>query len=238
MVAGGTTVMNKKVIFGLIFIFIVAAAAYLVILGTSTGILAAQATGYAISEREQEYWITTGAASENRIACTKEQYYEHTGDPDTGRTDTLYLAIYEQNQLIPSKQKIIKVRKFKDAWDDSIHKRILKGTTYYRLVEEALEKADDRHSVFSRLYECYYKDASQMVLGIESMVTPYFDDVKAAKEWILNNNAEALKLKPLTIVDAKVASNWGKQGYKAVTEYSDESPEGLTYESIENGINK
>lgn len=230
--------MKKKGIVGLILLFVAAAAAYLVILGTSTGILAAQATGYAISQREQEYWITTGAASENRIACTKEQYYEHAGDPDTGRTDTLFLAIYEQNKLIPSKQKIIKVQKFKDAWDESIHKRILKDATYYRLVEESLEKADDRHAVFSRLYECYNKDASQMVLGIESMVTPYFDDVKSAKEWILNNNAEALKLKPLTIVDAKVASNWEKQGYKTVMEYSGEAPEGLTYESIEKSINK
>lgn len=224
--------MITRVRLGFIIVLVLAVTVYLIVLGTGTRMLARQATGCGISESDQKYWISTGIAAENGISCTKEQYYNYTGDPDVGRTDTLFLAIYEQNKLIPSKQNIIKVKKFHDEWDDSIHLRIIKGTTYYRLVDESLEKADDKHSVFSRLYECYYKDGSQMILDIESVVIPYFNDIKPAKEWILNNNSDTLKLRPLTIVDDEIIAAWEKQGYNTIMEYHDESPEGLAYESI------
>ncbi|MCB2299309.1 hypothetical protein [Clostridium tagluense] len=194
-------------------------------------VLAEVATGSAIERNEKNYWITTGIGGQNKIGCSKEQYDKYTGDTDLGMRDTLYVVIYERKLLIHSQQKAIVVKKFKDDWNEVLHKRIIPNKTYYRLVQESFESINNRHGVVTRLYESYQSGDSQMKLVADNLSTPYFNDINSAKEWIIKNN-KGLQLKPLTIVGDSVLNKWKQEGYTPAIEYSVNSPKGLTYEEL------
>jgi hypothetical protein len=196
-----------------------------------SAILADVATGYAIDRNEQKYWVTTGIGGENTISCSKEQYDKYTGDTDIGRTDTLFVVIHERKLLIPSLQKVIQVKKYKDHWNDELHKRIISNKTYYRLVQEDFTNIDNRQSILTRVFEGYQSGDSQMKLIADNFVTPYFDNINSIKEW-MNQKNNNLQLKPLTIVSDNVLNKWKQEDYVPTIEYSANSPQGLTYEEL------
>jgi hypothetical protein len=194
-------------------------------------VLAEVATGSATNLNTQIYWVTTGIGGENKIRYSKEQYDKYGGDTDWGRTDTLFVVIYEKNLLIHSKQKVLVVKKFKDRWNELLHKRIIANKTYYRLVQEDFGIVNNKHCVLTRLYECYQSGDSQMNLIADNFITPYFENINSAKDWIGKNNKE-LQLKSLTIVSDSVLNKWKHEGYTPTNEYFENSPEGLTYEEL------
>jgi hypothetical protein len=198
--------------------------------GFST-ILAEVATGSAIDRNEQKYWVTTGVGGANKISCSQEQYDKYAGDTSIGRTDTLFVVIYERKLLIPSQQKVIQVKKFKVYWNDALHKRIIPNKTYYRLVQEDFTSINNRKSIIIRLYECYQSGDSQMKLVADNIVTSYFDNINSAKDWIKRKNNN-LQLKPLTIVSDSVLNKWKQEDYVPTIEYYASSPQGLTYEEL------
>lgn len=70
-----------------------------------------------------------------------------------------------------------------------------------------------------------------MKLVADNVVTPYFDSINSAKDWI-NRKGNSLQLKPLTIVSDNVLSKWKQEGYVPTAEYYADSPQGLTYEAL------
>lgn len=216
----------------IIFLIVLAIVTGKVIFANSfSTILAEVATGYAIDRSEQKYWVTIGTGGENRISCSKEQYDKYIGDADIGRTDTIFAVIYEKKQLVPSQQKVIQVKKYKEHWNDALHKRIIPNKTYHRLVQEDFTSIVNRQSIFTRVYECYQYGDSQMKLVADNFITPYFDNINSIKEWMKQNNND-LQLKPLTIVSDNVLHKWKQEDYVPTIEYSDNLPQGLTYEEI------
>jgi len=121
--------------------------------------------------------------------------------------------------------------KYKDPWNDAIHKRIIPNKTYYRLVDEDFTSIDNRQSILIRIYECYQSGDSQMKLTADIFVAPYFDNINSMKEWMKRKNNN-LKLKPLTIVSDNVLNKWKRECYVPTIEYSSDSPQGLTYEEL------
>lgn len=224
---------RKNIIIFLILLVIVTGV--IIVINSFSVILAEVATGVAIArgENEEKYWITTRIGGENKISCSKEQYDNYRGDTDVGSTDAVFVVIYERKLFIPSQQKVILVKKYKDHWNDELHKRIIPDKTYYRLVQEDFTSIDNRKSVLTRVYECYKSGNSQMNLVADNFVTPHFDNINSIKEWMRQKNNN-LQLKPLTIVSDTVLNKWKQEDYTPTIEYSDNSPEGLSYEELKN----
>lgn len=219
---------RKLIIFLIVLVIIIG---IFILANSFSTILAEVATGSAEDRNEQNYWVTTGIGGENKISCSKEQYDKYIGDTDIGRTDTLFVVIYERKLLIPSQQKVIQVKKYKDDWNDALHKRIIPNKTYYRLVQEDFTSINNRQSILTRLYECYQSGDSQMKLVADNIVTPYSDNISSAKDWI-NRKTNDLQLKPLTIVSDNVINKWKQEDYVPTIEYYANSPQGLTYEEL------
>lgn len=198
---------------------------------SNSNIHAEIANGTITYSNEQKYWITTGTAGEHQIFCPKEHYDTYMSGGDFGRTDTISIVIYEQNPFISSWNKVIQILKYKDPWNEDLHRNIIPDKTYYRLIEEDFINVDNRKSIIIRIYESYPSDFSQMQLTAETFVTPHFDNISSAKEWLIKNK-DSLELKPLTIVSDSVLIKWEEEKYIPTVEYTELSPKGLTYDDL------
>lgn len=197
----------------------------------STTIHAEVVTGAMMNNHDGIYCISTGIGAENDILCSPEQYVAYTGDKDFSRTDALFIVVYERKIFFPFQQKVISIKKYMDEWDDAIHSRIIPNKTYYRLVQEDFQCVDNKKGVLTRIYEKYESGNTQMILIADNFVTPYFENINSAKNWI-RKSKKGLQLRPFTIVSDNVLSKWKCEAYNPTNEYSINSPQGLTYEEL------
>lgn len=225
--------MLKGTRFKILLSVSIIAACVIIVINNFSVLHAEVATGVRRDSKNDKYWITTGIGGENDILCSKEFYDKYRGDIDFGSTTTLFIVVYENKLLIPSRKKVVQIKKYKEDWDNETHTRIIPNKTYYRLVQEDLTSIDKRKSILTRIYEYYHPENGQMLLVADTFVTPYFDNINSLKEWMKRKNNN-LQLRPLTIVSESVLNKWKEENYIPTNEYTIHSPQGLTYENLLN----
>lgn len=116
---------------------------------------------------------------------------------------------------------------------------LVRDKIYHVLVDEYLETKDQNNSniaVLYRDYQVYDGSKNSVYHNIVSVsLTVEIETISQAKAYLETNNPGWLKLKPLTIVNEKVLSQWESEGYQGEFEYWTASPKGLTLEKIING---
>lgn len=208
----------------IIIIFCLSVLLIILFSSYKTTILADEVTG----------WGTDGTIMINISENINSPYEFISQLNDSGRTDTLIIVIYKEKTgyFNIKEREAIGIRKFQIKFDDNIHLRILKNKSYHRLVEEAITFADNKNSIFTRLYEYYPSNGSQMQLLVENITVPFCSDVSKAMDWLKKNNPKGLQLKENTIVTDGVLESWDSEGYNPEFEFSYSCPEGLTYERL------
>lgn len=160
------------------------------------------------------------------IPASREQYIAMG---DNSQMNVNYLVVYEEKKLYQANPKLLKIMRFERPLSEQSLK--LEGDYFHQLVDEQLERVNEDHSVFVRLYELY--QGNQLwSLKPESYIVPPLTTVQEAKEWILDQDADALQLLDRATVHPLVLSNWEQEGYDPTSDYTDTSPEGAMFEDF------
>jgi len=120
---------------------------------------------------------------------------------------------------------------------------VIPGIQYHVLVKESFELEDPANPqacVLIREYLCF-DDTGASAQEYPALEKTYMDlsaDIQNAADFknLLNqypDRGKHLALRTNTIVSQAVAGQWSAEGYETVFEYSEASPSGLTYESLQ-----
>ncbi len=158
--------------------------------------------------------------------------YEIVGSiGEDSRLDTSFIIVYEQKKWFSNQTRFIKLLKFQRTFTEEDYASYT-SLDYNKLISESIDAIGGDHLVMTRVYEIHHKDTSTIDLLPESIITPALSNSRDVKAWIASNDPTFLNLKPLTVVDSELLSQWNQEEYIPKFEYSINSPKGLTFEQV------
>jgi len=114
--------------------------------------------------------------------------------------------------------------------------KIKANLIYYVLKDEYFENNDEKNpklSILVREFICYDGVKNDIYPDTRSVALDKVNTIEEFRRRLLQGNANSLKLPPKTIVGVKVLNQWKAQHYDDTSSYSEESPRGLSYTTIQ-----
>lgn len=213
--------------------FVILAAICILSILNRPRIMAAVITGAGSDSANDTHTILIGLGGQIEIPCTQKQFSEVLSDSYSFARDTIPLAVYEAAFLSKEPKRILEVISFQDTAYSHLDIDSAPNEVYYRLINEDFVTTTKDYGVFFRIYKCFEPMRDRGKLDAQLIITPYFDNINSAKEWIKKKDKNNLQLWPRTIVEKDVIDKWDSEGYSADFEYTDASPKGLSFEKLQ-----
>jgi hypothetical protein len=142
-----------------------------------------------------------------------------------------YVVVYRENKWLQNQKEALKLIRFERPFP-VVKKEDPANSKYYKLVKESVHSVDQESSIFIRLYEKY--EVNHNLFGLEPVpfIIPQVHSLQEARALIQSKEPDLMRLLPLTVVDEAVIDQWSKDNYLPKSEYSSQSPEGLTVKAI------